>query len=140
MNIGHFLDFMKHARPLDVKEVTLMLGVPIESFGMQTFEDTQALIDDYNNVYAIGGVESLDGKHYVWMLCTVRVDKNPIKFLRFIKEYYKNVIADFKEIENMVWLGNRQHVNWLKWMGAEFCEKTQRNGHEFQRFVLKEFK
>lgn len=129
---------MANARSLDLKEVALMQGKSIWELEVDRFENTQVLIDEHENVYAIGGLADFKGKLYVWMLCTTMVDKYPVKFLKFIKSYYKAVIHEYKEMENYVWLGNDQHVRWLKWLGAQFYEKQQFNGQDFQRFVLKE--
>lgn len=113
----HLCDFMKHARSLDLAEVKYATGLSFEEHSLRDLAGTLALVDKTDRVYAIGGY---DKNHVVWMLCTTRVEENKIKFLRFIKKYYQDVIDKEGWLYNYVWLGNELHVKWLEYMGAEF--------------------
>lgn len=135
LTIKYLCDFYANARPLDLLEVEYARGV---AFGDSNIDElrrnTMALVDDKDNVYAIGGYYS----HVVWMLCTNKVEQNKIKFLRFIKDYYSKVIEKEEWLYNYVWLGNELHVKWLKWLGATFKEEIYKgtNDSEFMLFTF----
>ena len=97
--------------------------------------DVKALIDDDENVYAIGGFDN----HNVWMLCTDLVKTNKILFLRSTKKVLQDVMKKEGYLKNYVWLGNDLHIKWLKWMGAEFEEPIYYgyDGQPFKEFYFK---
>lgn len=140
MKIKHFMDFMEHKRPADIREVELMHECDLADVPVNHYADATVLVDDNDKVYAIGGVQAVEDEnnHYniVWMLCTDRVEKHQITFLRTAKDLLKSYLDKYNHLENVVWLGNTQHVKWLKWMGAEFYAVTQFNGENFQGFIF----
>ena len=79
------MEFMLRARQLDLLEVYYATGVSFNDSLLQSMGDVKALIDDDENVYAIGGFDN----HNVWMLCTDLVETNKILFLRSTKRSYK---------------------------------------------------
>ncbi len=140
MTIKHFMNFMESKRPADVREVELMNGCDFYDVPVVDYADATVLVDDNDEVYAIGGVQEVveDGfkLNYVWMLCTGMVERHQTAFLRAARELLKTYLDKYTHLENWVWLGNEQHVKWLKWMGAYFYDIQQVNGEDFQCFVF----
>nr|DAL01398.1 MAG TPA: internal virion protein A [Caudoviricetes sp.] len=129
------MEFMLRARQLDLLEVYYATGVSFNDSLLQSMGDVKALIDDDENVYAIGGFDN----HNVWMLCTDLVETNKILFLRSTKKVLQDVMKKEGYLKNYVWLGNDLHIKWLKWMGAEFEEPIYYgyDGQPFKEFYFK---
>lgn len=135
MNIGYLADFMYNARSLDLKEAELMQDTPFTEMLLKEVEDADVLVNEHNEVVAIGGINFGYTKPVVWMLCTHRVEQNPIEFLRWTKGYLKNLMPYVSNLWNVAWLGNPLHIKWLSWMGARWYEDiTIRTGETFRRF------
>ena len=124
ITIKHLVDFMARCRSDDMKEAN-RLGVKLEDQTINSMRNTVALVDDNDNVYAIGGIQAIDERRgEVWMLCTYRVEMHPIAFLRASKTLLENHLELFETLENRVWLNNNLHTKWLQWLGAEFHWET----------------
>ena len=140
MTIKHFMNFMESKRPADAREVELMHDCDFYDIPLVDYADATVLVDENNEVYAIGGVEShiTDGVqlNYVWMLCTGMVERHKTKFLRAAKRLLDEYLEKYAHLENFVWLGNEQHVQWLKWMGASFHGVVKVSNEDFQLFVF----
>lgn len=140
MTIKHFLNFMEAKRPADVREVEIMNNLDFYDIPLADYADAEVLVDENNEVYAIGGVQTVVENdfqlHYVWMLCTGMVERHQLKFLRAAKKLLNEYLEQYTHLENFVWLGNDQHVKWLKWMGAKFFDRTKINNEDFQLFVF----
>ena len=140
MTIKHFMDFMNHKRPADIKEVEIMAELNFGDIPVLDYADAKVLVDDDDNVYAIGGVQEVVEDGYklniVWMLCTDKVEQHQVAFLRAAKKLLVMYLDKYTHLANWVWLGNEQHVKWLKWMGAQFFDIQQQNGEDFQCFVF----
>lgn len=135
MNIGYLIDFMNNARSLDLKEAELMQDTPFTEMLLKEVEDADVLVNERNEVVAIGGVNYGYDKPVVWMLCTHRVEQNPIEFLKWTKGYLKSLMPHVSHLWNVAWLGNPLHIKWLTWMGARWYEDiTIRTGETFRRF------
>ena len=70
------------------------------------------------------------------MLCTGMVERHKTKFLRAAKRMLDEYLEKYTHLENFVWLGNEQHVQWLKWMGANFHDVVKVSNEDFQLFVF----
>lgn len=135
MNIGYLTDFMNNARSLDLKEAELMQDTPFTEMLLKEVEDADVLVNEHNEVVAIGDINFGYTKPVVWMLCTHRVEQNPIEFLRWTKSYLKSLMPYVSNLWNVAWLGNPLHIKWLTWMGARWYEDiTIRTGETFRRF------
>lgn len=128
--------FKQNARELDVLEVAIQHPTcPVQMWDYEIVEGSMvAVSDDGKTVYAVGGVERDISPCSVWMLCTNAVHDCPVEFLRFTKTIYQIWINGNGHMWNYVWLGNDLHVNWLKWLGAEFSHKVIINNEVFQKF------
>lgn len=104
------------------------------SFGLTSIKELYNAIclydDETHKVYAIGGIDA----NLIWVVCTTEVDKHPIKFLRFCKPFFEKWVKH--PVTNYVWLKNKKHVSWLKWLGAKFDKYVEINGQPFQKFTL----
>lgn len=133
MTVKHLQDFLENVRPLDLKEAEAEGAIFVETPLKEL--DCMCLVDEDDNVYAIGDIEPQnDAVGYVWMLCTRRVETNKIAFLRASKELLKAAFKSYAVLGNKVLLENKLHVDWLTWMGAIWLHKTP--DEQFQYFVL----
>ena len=107
---------------------------PFKNMPISNFGDAEALVDEQGHIFAIGGIDESYDHPAVWMLCTRQVDKKPIKFLKNIRRIYKEALEKHGRLWNIVWLGNSQHVRWLRWLGAKFGQVYTINGEQFQYF------
>ena len=125
LTIGYLQDFLKDARKEDLKDVELASGIPFTDKTLEELVDanTKVLIDrNTGKVYGIGGVTE---EHLVWLLCTYEVERNKIKFLRFMRKYLKDVLKGHPFLFNVAWLGNTLHIKWLTWLGAKWIKGEQ---------------
>lgn len=129
VTMKHIVDFYQNIRALDRVEFGLMSELRLEDAPVSAFSDCKVLVDDNDDVYAIAAIEQ---GSFVWMLCTTRVEKKPIAFLRACKKFYDEFIQG-RVLTNFAWLGNSLHIKWLKWIGATFVDVPINN---FQQFML----
>ena len=111
-----------------------MYGHKFSEFPIEDFSDSWVLRDS-DKVYAIGGIQD---EHIVWMMCTKAVEENPVKFLRFIRGYYKETISKHKMLWNYALKDNELHIKWLKWLGATFHDEIELGGRTFVRFIFRQ--
>ena len=138
LNIDKLCRFLFDARELDLLECYHATHEDFAETLIKDMADACCLYDeDTNDVFAIWGVSEGEA---IWMLCTNKVEEHPIAFLRYCREYLKDLLDIYKYLEiydkldNYVWLGNPLHVKWLKWMGATFGKTITLNGEPFQYF------
>ena len=132
MTVENFTDFYLNSRPLDLLEAELMHDKKFGDLPIEDFTDAWVLRDE-DKVYAIGRIED----HVVWMMCTKAVEENPVKFLRFIRRYYRDTISEHKMLWNYALKDNELHINWLKWLGATFHDEIDVKGKTFVRFIFR---
>lgn len=140
LTISHLQDFLQNVRPLDIQEAE-MGGVRFADTPLEELEECRCLVDENDNVYAIGGVEPIpdtDNVGAVWMLCTHRVEEHPIRFLKASKELLDFYLHAYKILANRAWLGNDLHIKWLTWMGANWQHKTPNDQCQYFYFQRKE--
>lgn len=135
LTLGDFVAFMNDARKEDLYEVYAMHGKKIEDFVLSSFQGVECVYEG-DKIFGIGGIDD----DYIWLLCTHEVERQPVKFLRGIKQILKLKIKDNKILRNYAWLGNPLHIKWLKWMGARFNDKIYRNENTHEDFLYFEFK
>lgn len=137
LTVRQLHDFVMNAREKDLEEFYIPLKQAFIDTPLEEFNTALCLRDELGDVYCIWGVEDTeDIDDIIWMLCTDKVEKHPVAYLRFCKEYLKGLLKDHKILCNYVWLGNDLHVKWLKWMGAKFGETIIINGEPFQYFYF----
>lgn len=124
LTVKYLVDFMANARPEDLQEVLIGSGRHFEDCTLAELVEAGnlCLVDtEDDSVYAIGGIAN---ENVIWMLCTSKVEKHFVKFLRYCRETLRYLLEDKKILYNNVWKENELHVKWLKWMGAEFLKET----------------
>lgn len=132
LNIVQLCDFRENMRDTDRLEWYYASGCSFGLTEVQELGNAVCLYDDETHrVYAIGAIED---SSLIWVVCTNEVDVHPIKFLRFCKPFFKQWVT--RPVSNYVWLRNERHVQWLKWLGAEFSKYIRINGELFQKFTL----
>lgn len=138
--LKQMLDFLAHARPLDIQEVE-MEGQSFIEQPLDNFNNCYSIVDEEGNVFAIGGVEIIkDLQGAVWMLCTNRVEQHKTTFLRFTKNLLKDYMNYFTYLTNKAWLGNKLHIDWLSWMGVVWGDKTPDGKWHYFYFLRKDNK
>lgn len=135
LNITQLTAFNKDMRIEDRFEWYFSSGCSFGATTVSELKDAICLYDaDAGEVCAIGGIEG----SLIWVVCTRWVEINPIPFLRFCKSFTKQWIT--YPVSNYVWMKNKKHIKWLRWLGAEFCGYAEINGQPFQKFILKPVK
>ena len=82
MTIKHFMDFMNHKRPADIKEVEIMAELNFGDIPVLDYADAKVLVDDDDNVYAIGGVqEVVEDDYKLNIVCVALIRLSSIKSL-----------------------------------------------------------
>ena len=137
LKLWQLCQFIIIARPDDLLECYHVTQESFEDTLINDLSNTYCLYDaDGMDVYAIWGVDKEEIESVIWMLCTKRVEENPVTFLRYCRNYIKRLLDQYPLMHNYVWLGNDLHVKWLKWMGAKFGETIIINGEPFQYFYF----
>lgn len=116
ISVGILLKFRETVREIDLEEVLMASGKSFDESLLSDYKDAQALIDDEGVVFAIGGIKD----HLVWMITTTAIDTHKIKFLRETRKLLKEALKENGYLYNMVYLKNKIHVDWLKWLGCRF--------------------
>lgn len=85
---------------------------------------------------AIGGNEGdqvwFVTSKYVWSL----EGKHKREFRKLIMEYRDKMLSQYRVIWNFVWVGNTNHVRFLKSIGAVFHNEFADAGKQFQLFTI----
>jgi len=86
-------------------------------------------------VMIFGGVPC-DGYSDIWMVGTPDIFKIRRELLTYGKKFAMTVIGDKPYGSNAVWVGNKQSLRWLKFIGAEFSDAIIKDDKEFLPFKL----
>lgn len=122
-------EFYKNMRDMDAKEVEVVSGRSFE-------EHIGYLLKNLKHVMTIrcDGVllgignwyqERLDFGLYSegvigWMLLTNAVEDHKIEFLRWSKRLVKTLLEAYPSITNTLYVENKLHIKYLKFLGAKF--------------------
>jgi hypothetical protein len=98
------------------------------------YEDKVVALFGVVNMWGLGGSP--------WMLASNDLKKIAKSFLREAKGEVQKMLQKYKLLENHVWVGNHDHIEWLKWMGFTVDETTEiirgGNGGRFFHFFMRE--
>ena len=121
------VSFVKNIRSMDAEETFMVSGKPIETRLAELYAEEPKVIKCNDVIIGIGGVkpEPVDWNlkaHWClgWMLLTNEVEKHKIEFLKWSKRYVEGVLKDYSFIYNHVYAKNKLHIEYLKFLGAEF--------------------
>ena len=118
MTVRHLLEFLSDVRPEDLEEIKVSSGVDFDDHTLDSFYNTQALLDDDGTVLGMGGLED----HIIWLVTTRSIETRRVKFLRFSKQYLKELLEKHGFLMNAAWDKNKLHIDWLTWLGAEWID------------------
>lgn len=98
-----------------------------------------SVFDEYHGVIALGGN---DGDQ-CWFVTDERVDEltrpERLVFRKVICEYRDSLLKQYPVLWNYVWVGNQNHIRFLKTIGATFHEEFTESpitGERFQLFTI----
>lgn len=127
--IDDIFEFYKNMRDMDAKEVEVVSG---RSFA----EHIGYLLKNLKHVMTIrcDGVLLGIGNWYQerlawglysegvigWMLLTNAVEDHKIEFLRWSKRLVKTLLKVYPSITNTLYVENKLHIKYLKFLGAKF--------------------
>jgi hypothetical protein len=100
------------------------------SIGMQHSE-AQTLFCD-GEIMGMIGVMQDGGRNILWGVFTQAIDRHPVPFLRFCREYVQSLNC---EVWNVVDARNEKAVRWFRWLGFDVSapEFEGVNGEPFHR-------
>lgn len=120
--VRHLLEFRKGVRDIDLEEVKALSGKDFDDYTIGAFTECMTLLTDKGEVAGIGGIQQMDGHPIIWLITTKVIETCQIEFLRFSQKYLKTALEKYGYLGNLAYLKNKMHINWLKWMGAEFLD------------------
>ncbi len=96
------------------------------------------LIDGQPEImFGVGDVNVLGGIGAPWLLATDAVERVSRDFLRQSRHLVRQLSARYDLLINEVDLRNTVSIRWLEWLGFQFYEPHERNGHKFMRFEMR---
>lgn len=117
-------EFIKNIRAMDKEEVILSSGESNIHVALQDWKNYNTLAVKCNgDLIGIGGYEedTKDSKRArVWLLLTNEVVNHKIEFLRWSRKFVNSLLEKYEYLFNDVYLGNKLHTSYLKWLGAHF--------------------
>lgn len=146
MRPAHLRDFyelahnLRHEDALEIFHSSGLDPVPAVLRGYYVSDEAYTVTLD-NKVVLIVGIAGIKGSYGVpWMLATDLLKDIRKQFLRGCGDLRDRWLAEYKHMENMVWVENQTHVQWLKWLGFTFDPPKPhgKTGELFQRFYMKE--
>ena len=111
-------------------EKTLLQGFKLTDYCRSFFVD-----DEIAGVYGV--VASLDDKNIgsPFLLCTPKIKKIKIKFLRECKNRVEEMSDRFPILFNYIDSRNKLHLTWLKWCGFKIINEKTFNDVLFYGFL-----
>lgn len=106
---------------------------------MEAIGEHTVALEFNDKVLAIGG-NSGDQCWFVTDASTAELPKaSRLAFRRAILEYRNKMLASYKVLWNFIWVGNKNHMRFLKSIGAVFHEEyveLPSTGDRFQLFTI----
>lgn len=118
MTVKHLMEFYQNVRKEDLEEIRVSSGADFQDHPLESFVGQCALLDDDGTVLGMGGVDD----HIIWLVTTKAIETRKVKFLRFSKQYLKELLEKHGFLMNAAWGKNKLHIDWLTWLGAEWID------------------
>ena len=88
--------------------------------GYKTCKFNRSVLLDGRVVFIYGVGDGGDGVGVPWMLASPLLTEVRKQFLRESKQALEEMFQGYRELRNVAWSKNREHIRWLKWLGFEF--------------------
>lgn len=129
--------FLDNIRDMDRQEALASLGV--DTLTLDMFKDAGEVLAIKHDNGALIGIGGYPFVHYPtiiggWMLLTNDVENHKIEFLKWSKKTVDDLLDLGCYITNRVYKYNKLHIDYLKWLGAEFYD----DGTDFYTFWIGE--
>lgn len=137
----HIKLLVKDLRPEDEDEIKAKTGTTnvqktlLTGFAMTDYCRSFFVDDKIAGVYGV--VASLDNKDIgsPFLLCTPKIKKLKIKFLRECKNRVEEMSDKFPILFNYIDSRNKLHLTWLKWCGFKIINEKTFNNVLFYGFL-----
>jgi len=137
----HIKLLVKDLRPEDEDEIKAKTGTTnvqktlLTGFAMTDYCRSFFVDDKIAGVYGV--VASLDNKDIgsPFLLCTPKIKKLKIKFLRECKNRVEEMSDKFPILFNYIDSRNKLHLTWLKWCGFKIINEKTFNDVLFYGFL-----
>ena len=137
----HIKLLVKDLRPEDEDEIKAKTGTTnvqktlLTGFAMTDYCRSFFVDDKIAGVYGV--VASLDNKDIgsPFLLCTPKIKKLKIKFLRECKNRVEEMSDKFPVLFNYIDSRNKLHLTWLKWCGFKIINEKTFNDVLFYGFL-----
>ena len=137
----HIKLLVKDLRPEDENEIKAKTGTTnvqktlLTGFAMTDYCRSFFVDDKIAGVYGV--VASLDNKDIgsPFLLCTPKIKKLKIKFLRECKNRVEEMSDKFPILFNYIDSRNKLHLTWLKWCGFKIINEKTFNDVLFYGFL-----
>jgi len=130
----------------DLEEISHALGLPAEAtlrYCLAISNIAYAVVWRGRVVVLFGIAEFLQwgegrGPGHPWMLASEELKGIRKSFLRHCRGYVEQWLDVHGHLENWVWVHNKVHIQWLKWLGFRFDEPVPHgiNKELFMRFYM----
>ncbi len=88
-------------------------------------------------MFGVGDINILSGIGAPWLLGTDAIERNYRLFLKTSVGFRDQLLSRYPIMRNLVDERNTVSRRWLAWLGAEFSEPMNVNGHSFRIFELR---
>jgi hypothetical protein len=138
---NHIKKLAKNLRPEDEREIISKTGTTnvqktlLKGFAMTDYCRSFFVDDEIAGIYGV--VASLDDKNIgsPFLLCTPKIKKIKIKFLRECKNRVQEMSDKFPVLFNYIDSRNKLHLTWLKWCGFQIINEKKFNDVLFYGFL-----
>lgn len=128
-------EYMIYGRYEDLEEVYLLTGKTFWNQDVESMQGAQALYHKPSG--HLLGLAGVICNKCIWMILTTHIYDHKIEFLRFSKRKLEELLSIYGQLENLTLKKNTLHIEWLKWLGAEFEEDEDMDYPGFVWFTLK---
>lgn len=135
----HIQQILPDIRQQDIFECEKITGLPMREIFVHACNTTEAYsgwVD--GKIYALFGVNCLDGRALLWMVATDDFSKVACnkQVLRLANQYVRMFIERYGKLSNAVYSQNKKAVRFLSYLGAQFDNSFIINDALFQWFFL----
>lgn len=111
-----------------IKEAEFLLGLKKEGIPLNVLMDSVVLEAYDGTLCGIAGLKD----HCIWMWTTNGIKTHTKEFMRFSKFMLKELLKTEGYLENLIHINNKDHIKWLKILGAKFYKTETRSFLKFQ--------